>query len=113
MGYVLKNAGQETLLAAIDAVMKGAEYIDDVIKNLLIRENVTGQRRSIYEIPLTRRESEVLKLIAQEMTNQEIADKLYLSLRTVETHRYNLVQKLGARNTAALVKEAIKRGLVD
>jgi DNA-binding CsgD family transcriptional regulator len=67
----------------------------------------------MFEIPLTKREKEILKLIAEEYSNQEIADKLFLSLRTVETHRFNLTQKLEAKNTAALVKEAIKRGLID
>ncbi|HUC82067.1 MAG TPA: response regulator transcription factor, partial [Flavisolibacter sp.] len=63
--------------------------------------------------PLTKREKEILKLVAEGMSNQEIADQLFISLRTVETHRLNLSQKLGAKNTASLVKEAIKRGLID
>ncbi|WP_114777356.1 response regulator [Botryobacter ruber] len=112
-GYVLKNADQQTLLKAIRAVADGQEYIDEPIKNLLLRESIGGQRRSMYEIPLTKREKEILKLIAEEHSNQEIADKLFLSLRTVETHRFNLTQKLEAKNTAALVKEAIKRGLIE
>jgi DNA-binding CsgD family transcriptional regulator len=62
---------------------------------------------------LTKREKEILKLIAEGLSSQEIADKLFISLRTVETHRLNLNQKLDVKNTAGLVKEAIKRGLVD
>ncbi|WP_207433524.1 response regulator [Sabulibacter ruber] len=112
-GYVLKNADQQTLLQAIKEVTSGQEYLDDSIKKLLLQESLTGQRRSMFEIPLTKREKEILKLVAEEHSNQEIADKLFLSLRTVETHRFNLTQKLGAKNTAALVKEAIKRGLID
>ena len=54
-----------------------------------------------------------MKLIAEGLSNQEIADKLFISMRTVETHRLNLSQKLAAKNTAALVKEAIRRGLID
>ena len=112
-GYLLKNAGQDTIIKAINTVLEGDDYIDDAIKKILIQESVTGQRRSIYEIPLTKREKEILKLIAEEHSNQDIADKLFISLRTVETHRLNITQKLGVKNAAGLVKEAIKRGLID
>jgi DNA-binding NarL/FixJ family response regulator len=112
-GYMLKNTDQQTIILAIEKVMEGEEYIDEAIQKILLRESITGQRRSIYEIPLTKREKEILKLIAEEHTNQEIADKLFVSLRTVETHRLNITQKLGIKNTAGLVKEAIKRGLID
>jgi DNA-binding NarL/FixJ family response regulator len=112
-GYLLKNAGKATLLKAIDAVQRGNTYIDESLKNNLLEESLTGRRRSMFEIPLTKREKEILKLIAEEHTNQEIADKLFVSLRTVEAHRLNLTQKLGVKNTAGLVKEAMKRGLID
>jgi DNA-binding NarL/FixJ family response regulator len=112
-GYVLKNADLQTLVKAINTVINDKEFIDGNIQKLLLQESLTGQRRSLYEIPLTKREKEILKLIAEEFSNQEIADQLFLSLRTVETHRYNLTQKLEAKNTAALVKEAIKRGLIE
>jgi DNA-binding CsgD family transcriptional regulator len=87
--------------------------MDDSIKKILLQESITGQRRSIFDVPLTKREKEILKLIAEGLSSQEIADKLFISLRTVETHRLNLNQKLDVKNTAGLVKEAIKRGLVD
>lgn len=112
-GYVLKNAAQQTLVLAIKTVMEGEEYLDESIKKILIKESISGQRRSIYEIPLTKREKEILKLIAEEYSNQQIADKLFVSLRTVEAHRFNLTQKLGIKNIAALTKEAQKRGLLD
>jgi DNA-binding NarL/FixJ family response regulator len=112
-GYLLKNADQQTILAAIKKVMEGEEYIDESIKKILIQESISGQRRSLFDIPLTKREKEILKLIADGLSNQEIADKLFISLRTVETHRFNLTQKLDVKNAAGLVKEAIKRGLVD
>jgi DNA-binding NarL/FixJ family response regulator len=88
-GYLLKNADQQTILSAINSVMNGEEYIDESIKKILIQESISGQR------------------------SQEVADKLFISLRTVETHRFNLTQKLDVKNAAGLVKEAIKRGLVD
>jgi len=112
LGYVLKNADQHSIKAAIQTVAEGEEYIDESVKKILIHESITGQRRSIYEIPLTKREKEILKLIAEENTNQQVADALFISLRTVETHRLNISQKLGVKNTAGLVKEAIKRGLI-
>ena len=113
VGYLLKNADQSTILQAIKVVMEGEEYIDESLKRNLLQESIFGKRRSIYEVPLTNREKEILKLIAEEHTNQQIAEKLYISLRTVETHRLNLTQKLGVKTPAGLVKEAIKRGLIS
>ena len=112
-GYLLKNADLQTIITAIRKVMEGDEYIDESIKKILIQESISGQRRSLFDIPLTKREKEILQLIADGLSNQEIADKLFISLRTVETHRFNLTQKLDVKNAAGLVKEAIKRGLVD
>lgn len=112
-GYLLKNADQQTISEAIQTVMEGNEYLDESVKKILLHESLTGQRRSMFDIPLTKREKEILKLVAEGLSNQEVADKLFISLRTVETHRLNLSQKLGAKNTAGLVKEAIRRGLID
>lgn len=112
-GYLLKNSDKQTIIRAIERVARGEEFLDDKIKNILLQETITGQRRSIYEIPLTKREKELVTLIADGHSSQEIADKLYISLRTVETHRLNINQKMGVKNTAGLLKEAIKRGLID
>jgi DNA-binding NarL/FixJ family response regulator len=112
-GYLLKNSDKFTIMKAVETVMHGGEYMDDTIKEILLKESLTGHRRSIFEVPLTKREKEILKLVAEGMSNQQIADKLFISLRTVETHRLNLNQKLDVKNTAGLVKEAIKRGLID
>jgi DNA-binding NarL/FixJ family response regulator len=111
-GYLLKNADKQTILTAIETVMNGEDYMDETIKKILLQESLTGQRRSIYEVPLTKREKELVQLIAEGFSSQEIADKLFISLRTVETHRLNINQKLDVKNTAGLVKEAIKRGLI-
>jgi DNA-binding NarL/FixJ family response regulator len=112
-GYALKNTGQETLAQAIQAVHEGQEFIDATITKNLLQESLSGQRRSMFEIPLTKRELEILKLISEEYSNQQISEKLFISLRTVETHRLNLSQKLGAKNAISLVKEAMRRGLID
>jgi DNA-binding NarL/FixJ family response regulator len=111
-GYLLKNTDQNTLIEAIETVYKGQQYIDKHMQNALLNEMISGKKRSISEVFLTKREIEILELIAKEHTNQEIADKLFISLRTVQTHRLNITQKLDAKNTAALVKEAYKRGLI-
>jgi DNA-binding NarL/FixJ family response regulator len=111
-GYLLKNADKETIVQAVEKVAYGEEYIDAAIQKILLQESLTGQRRSIFEIPLTKREKEIVELIAAGKSNQEIADALFISLRTVETHRLNVYQKLDVKNTAGLIKEAVKRGLV-
>ncbi|MEZ2443814.1 response regulator [Chitinophaga sp. RCC_12] len=112
-GYLLKGTDPETLIRAIEEVHAGGQFLDDLIRNQIVNEAITGQKRINYEIPLTRREKEILKLIADEYSNQEIADLLFISLRTVETHRLNLTQKLAVKNTAGLVKEAMKRGIAE
>ena len=112
-GYLLKNSDKQTIVKAIETVMQDEEYMDEAIKKILLQESITGHRRSLFEVPLTKREKEILKLVADGLSNQEIADKLFISLRTVETHRLNLNQKLDVKNTAGIVKEAMKRGLID
>ena len=111
-GYLLKNIDIPTLQKALTAVYNGEQFIDEQIHKNIVHEVFTGQRISRYEIPLSKREKEVLKLIGEEMSNQEIADMLFISLRTVESHRFNIIQKLNIKNTAGLVKEALKRGLI-
>jgi len=76
--------------------------IDDPIQKQIVQESISGQRKSLFEIPLTKREKEILKLVAEENTNQEIVDKLFLSLRTVETHRSNLTKNSMPRTQQAL-----------
>lgn len=111
-GYLLKSADPATLLKAIDTLAKGEQFIDERLQKMLLAESITGKRKST-QVLLTRRETEILRLIAEEYTNQEIADKLFISLRTVETHRLNISQKLDVKNTAGLVREAYLRNLVS
>lgn len=112
-GYLLKNAGPETLLEAIGKVMDNEQYIDKAVEASMLSEMIMGKKTKGPGVMLTRREQEVLALVAQEMSNQEIADRLFISLRTVETHRFNLMQKLEVKNAAGLVKEAYMRGLIS
>ncbi|MFM9907706.1 MAG: response regulator [Chitinophagaceae bacterium] len=105
-GYVLKNATQEELMEAIQTVLKGKTFFS-VEAAQSLRKNLDAG------IPvLTRREKEVLELIAEGMTNNEIAKKIFVSPNTVDTHRKNLLAKLNAKNTAALVKIAIHFELI-
>jgi len=105
-GYVLKNATQEELLEAIETVAKGQTYLSDEAASSLRKNNSS-------ETPvLTRREKEVLELIAEGMTNNEIAAKLFISVTTVDTHRKNLLAKFDARNIAALIKTAVQLQLI-
>lgn len=113
-GYLFKNTSEEELLQAIRAVHAGSQYLSQEVNRKLLMRAMSKKASDKTFIPkLTRRETEVLQLIIEEHTNQEIADKLYLSVSTVETHRMNLCSKLDARNTAGLVKKAIKFGLAD
>jgi len=112
-GYILKNTGKEELIRAIRKVGTGATYYGEEVTAAIMESLREPAKKKQAEIPLTKRETEVLKLIAQGHTNQEMADKLFISLYTVETHRKNLVGKLDIRNTAKLVQYAIKMGLIE
>jgi DNA-binding NarL/FixJ family response regulator len=109
MGYLLKDANPETIIDAIETVHGGEQYIQEQLRQQLLHSLSASNAKQI----VTRREKEILQLIVDEFTNQEIADKLFLSLRTVENHRNNLLQKLDVKNTAGLVKVAIQEGLVS
>lgn len=114
-GYVLKNAGQDELIAAIKTVFNGKIYLDDTVNAIVINSvaNTTKQKLSDTFPKLSRREKDVLHLIMGEYTTQEIADKLFISFGTVETHRRNMLIKTGARNTVGLVKLAIDYNLLE
>lgn len=109
-GYVLKNTGKTELCTAIRALAAGKTYftqeVTDTMMQSLMRERKAG---AVKEPPkISRREREVLKLIMDERTTQEIAAQLFLSEKTVESHRAALLAKLGARNTAGLVKAGLQ-----
>ncbi|WP_276088203.1 response regulator transcription factor [Pedobacter sp. JY14-1] len=111
-GYLLKNTDQTTMIEAIEEVMMGNQYLDRQVQQSLMDEVLLGKRRSVQQVMLTKRETEILALIAAEYSNNEIAEQLFISLRTVETHRLNISHKLNAKNLVSLVKEAYKRGLI-
>lgn len=111
-GYLLKNVSQDQLLKAVEVVAQGGRFLQPELEKKLLDESFGSAPKQGYIPMLTRREKEVLKLIIDEMTSAEIAEKLFIAQKTVETHRLNLIQKLGVRNTAGLVKEAINKGLL-
>lgn len=108
LGYLLKDVSPEILIRAIETVHNGEQFLQEDLKKQLLSSLSGNEEKQI----ITRREKEILKLIIEENTNQEIATKLFLSLRTVENHRNNLLQKLNVKNTAGLVKVALQDGLV-
>jgi len=115
MGYLLKSTtNQPILVEAVKEVASGNLFLDpslkDQVLNLMIREQ---KPQNNTPKKLTRRETEILQFIVDECSTQEIADKLFLSPRTVENHRFNILQKLGAKNTVALVKIALQMGLKE
>lgn len=117
-GYLLKTTGKQELIDAIHKVHEGQRYLSNEVSLKLIDDLLTPSEssqtsRQERNPQITRRESEIIKLIAQELTNDEIARKLNNSPMTIITHRKNLLRKLGVKNTAGLVKYAVQNGLVD
>jgi DNA-binding NarL/FixJ family response regulator len=112
-GYLLKNAEKSELLLAINTIANGDNYFAEELeeKYLLNSSKIEKQVSNLTE--LSSREKEILILIAHEYNTAEIAEKTFISLNTVNTHRRNLLSKLNAKNTAGLVKYAVENGLVD
>lgn len=114
-GYLLKNTGKAELELAIRSLIKGENYYSQEVSNRIMEglQKRQKQDKDYQIVELTDREKEVLILIAEELTTNEIADKLFISKHTVETHRKNLISKLNVRNVNGLVKYAVQQGLVD
>jgi DNA-binding NarL/FixJ family response regulator len=111
LGYLLKNTDEETLVNAIETVYKGEVYLSPEMKIRVEDFRKKQFRTTSAKASLTIRETEILSLLAKGYSNQQIADELFLSKRTVENYRLNLTMKLDAKNTAGLVKYAIELGL--
>jgi DNA-binding NarL/FixJ family response regulator len=112
VGYVLKEGNTAELTKAVEAVMSGNTYFSAVVQEKIIQSVIDG-RKDHKSAQLSNRELEILKLIFEEKSNQEIADVLFISLRTVETHKHNIMEKTGSKNMASLVKFAIREKLFD
>jgi len=111
-GYLLKNTDKNELLEAIKTVVSGEQYLQRNIQKKLLFQAVGKTTNSTLLIKLTRREKEVLQAISEELTTKEISEKLFISPKTVETHRMNLMSKLGAKNSVGIIKIAIEKQLL-
>jgi DNA-binding NarL/FixJ family response regulator len=117
LGYILKNSGEEEIKKALRKVNEGetyysAEVAETVMQNMM-KGGIKRSNKLVVDLPLTSREEEVLHLIIKELTNQEIADKLFISPRTVDAHKRNLLEKTGSKNIAGLVLYAIEKNLFE
>jgi DNA-binding NarL/FixJ family response regulator len=106
-GYLLKDAGKQEIMTALREVNRGKTFVSFSVAEVLKKRMPEGQLPS-----LTRREKEVLELIAEGLTNQEIATKLFLTSGTIDSHRKNMLTKFNAKNTAALIKIAVSNHLI-
>lgn len=112
-GFLLKNSNLQEVKAAIDTVMEGGNYFSqELMQNLLKNYKLTKEQKGT-ESELSEREVEILLLISEGLSNQEIGDKLYISKRTVEKHRANILDKTNCKNTAGLIMYAIKNQLIE
>ncbi len=116
-GYLLKNSPKSELLLAISKVVKNEKYVGNKASSLLINDLLkptnTEAQNNAPEVILTKREIEIIKLIANDNSNQEISDLLNISLRTVETHRRNVMQKINVNSVVALVHYAVKHKIIS
>ncbi|MFN8283577.1 MAG: response regulator transcription factor [Chitinophagales bacterium] len=111
-GYVLKNAGNEELLEAIEKVASGKMHFSDDVTEEMVKSSKEKEKKPEEKINLTEREIEILKLIAQEHNNAEIGSILFISERTVETHRKNMMRKMNFKTMIGLLKYAMDNKLI-
>lgn len=112
-GFLLKDSSIDEVLEAIRCVCEGGTYFSEAILSTLTSQLPGGPSDTFDEEPLSTRELEILLAVCQGLSNQEIADMLFISKRTVDKHRANILEKTGCKNTASLVVYAIKHSLVD
>ena len=111
--FILKICTIEELLNALIAINKNEKYLCKKVIEMLLSENITSIRNKENDARLTKKEIEIIKLVAQGLTTKEIAAQSFLSVHTVNTHRRNILRKLGINNTSELVMYAVKAGIID
>jgi DNA-binding NarL/FixJ family response regulator len=116
-GYLPKDADKQMLIEAIRTVHTGGKYFNQAIVNLVFNDFCKSEKEGVKRVKkvsdsLSKRETEVLQLVAEGRTNQEVADLLFISVKTVETHKTHILEKLGLKNTAELVRYAIKQNII-
>lgn len=118
-GYLLKNSTELELKKAVDVIIAGGTYFGKDVTSIIMdniakrKARILKRSRFSVETPLTSREKEVLQLVVKEYSNQEIANSLYISMRTVDAHKRNLIEKTGAKNIAGLVMYTVNRQLFE
>jgi len=117
-GYLTKTTTQEEILNALKTIVDGGEFYSDSVSNILLKSFIKKTQNKTSEskeqaITLTKRENEILKLFAEGLSNKEIADKLFISIRTVESHKNNIMQKLELKSTVELIKYAIRNKIIE
>jgi two-component system nitrate/nitrite response regulator NarL len=110
-GYLLKNSSRDELIQAVEGVIEGKQHLSEEVHTMLLTPDKDLRSEKFAE--LTEREVEILKCVAEGLSNKEIGDKLFISPRTVDTHRTNVMQKLELHNVAGMVRFAIQNGLLD
>lgn len=117
-GYLTKSCAGENIIEAIYSVYKGEDYFSNSVREKIFysvtKDNIKINKEiSLKNFILTERELEIITLIALELSGKEISDKLFISTNTVETHRKNIMKKIGVKNTIGLVKYAIKNNIIN
>ncbi|MEM6524138.1 MAG: response regulator transcription factor [Bacteroidota bacterium] len=112
LGYLPKDTDEDQFIAAVKTVAVGEVYYTKDVSDILTKSLIKQKRSFEDPLELTEREKEILRLIVDGMSNKEIADKLFISVRTVDTHRRNIMDKIDAKNTADLVRKAIEDKLI-
>ena len=112
-GYILKTTQPETLALAIQKVFEGEEYVDESMRDKLEQFSSRARKEACLKPALTLKEKEILQLTVDGLTIQEISEKLFIGLRTVEYYRSNIFLKLQVKNMAGLIRKALATGLVD
>lgn len=111
-GYLFKDCNYQQLIEAITTVNSGKKYLSETITQVLIQDYVSKERVQNPNPKLSERESEILKLFAEGKSGREIADLLFISIKTVGTHKQHMLEKLELKTTTDLVKYAIKKGII-
>ena len=111
-GYVLKSITEDILLEAIRAVYQGRQYVEADLMQKVLKDNLDAKKELLAKPELSCREKDVLRYIAQDLTSRQIADKLYVSKRTVDYYRICLETKLGVKNMGAMVKKGMQLGYI-
>lgn len=113
-GYLLKNIESEELLKAINTVLSGKNYYSNDVALKLLDSSENKDSKTLHlKNKISKRELQILKMIAMELTNEEISEQLFISKRTIDTHRQNLLHKLNVKNTVGLIKAAYRMNLLE